>query len=200
MVDLKLLRQWVGYKLVPKQNGKIDKVPKDPHTGRSASSIDPSTWGTAAQTWAAKRRYGFDGIGFVFTIDTGIVGTDLDCCFERSVNGVRHFKPWARDVVQCLDSYTEYSPSRNGVHVLTRGEIPYSITKNKIGFEMYNEARFFTVTGAMIGDVLEIRERPTELQHCMSPLKMRRALIRYQTQNPATATYRRKIAYGPCWP
>jgi putative DNA primase/helicase len=153
--ELKDLPYWVAHK---------DKVPKNPSTGGNASSTNPKTWGTAAEAWDAKQRFGFDGIGLVFTIELGIVGVDLDDCFEKREDGARHWKPWAQDIVQCLDSYTEYSPSRNGVHILTRGEVPFSITKSQLGFEMYNEARFFTVTGNMLGDVQEFRERSAELQ------------------------------------
>jgi putative DNA primase/helicase len=152
--DLKQTATWVGHK---------DKVPKNPRTGANASTTDASTWASASAAWGAKKRHGWDGIGYVFTIGSGVVGVDLDDCFEPGPDGMRHWKPWARDVAQCLDSYTEYSPSRNGVHILARGTIPHSITKNKIGFEMYNEARYFTVTGQVIGDVHEIRERPAEL-------------------------------------
>jgi hypothetical protein len=153
MGDLKQTATWVGHK---------DKVPKNPHNGANASTVDPKTWASASAAWQAKKRHGWDGIGYVFTIGSGIVGVDLDDCFEHDADGIRHWKPWARDVAQCLDSYTEYSPSRNGVHILARGTIPHSITKNKIGFEMYNEARYFTVTGSVLGDGV-IHERAAEL-------------------------------------
>lgn len=156
--DLKQLPQWVGHK---------DKIPKNPNTGHNASSTNPETWANAAQAWRAKQRNGWDGIGFVFTIESGIVGVDLDDCFHYPEDdGIKRLKPWARDVVQCLNSYTELSPSGNGLHILCIGEIPYSITKNKIGFEMYNEARYFTVTGREYGagtGCYEIAERQKEL-------------------------------------
>lgn len=148
--DIKALPQWVGHQ---------HKIPKDPHTGKNASSTDPATWAVASTAWQAKKRAGWDGIGFVFTIESGIVGVDLDDCFED-----RKLKPWANDIVQCLNSYTELSPSGAGLHILCCGSIPYSITKNKLGFEMYNEARYFTVTGNMLGGFAPIiEERNKEL-------------------------------------
>jgi len=152
--ELKKSPQWVGHK---------DKVPKNPWTGGNASSINPKTWSDAPRAWRAKQYAGWDGIGFVFTISTGIVGIDLDDCFVIGADGQRRLKPWALDIVQTLDSYTEYSPSHKGVHILVRGEIPFSITKNNVGVEIYNEARYFTVTGEQIGDVSEIQERPKAL-------------------------------------
>lgn len=168
--EIKSWPQWVGYKLVPKENGKMDKKPRDPYTGYNASSINPKTWSDAKTAWTAKHRYGWDGIGFVFTIESGIVGVDLDDCFHYpEQDETKRLKPWARDIVQCLNSYTELSPSENGLHVLCRGTIPHSITKNKIGFEMYNEARYFTVTGREFGSTAigichDIEARNTELQ------------------------------------
>lgn len=149
--DLKQLPQWVGH---------LDKVPKNPHSGGNASSNEPKTWGTAAQAWSAKKRHGWDGIGFVFTIHSGIIGIDLDKCLTD--DGA--LLPWARDVVQCVNSYTEFSPSGNGLHILVRGSIPHSI-KDGRGFEMYNELRYFTVTGRPLpGFDLPIEERANELQ------------------------------------
>ncbi len=44
-----------------------------------------------------------------------------------------------------LDSYSEVSPSGQGVHVIVEGELPSG--RNRRGdIEMYDEARFFTVT------------------------------------------------------
>ncbi|MHC4779785.1 MAG: AAA family ATPase, partial [Planctomycetota bacterium] len=64
--------------------------------------------------------------------------------------------PWARDVVEQLDSYTEYSPSGNGLHIWVKGTLPKAGSKKKIknaagekigGMEIYSRDRFFTVTG-----------------------------------------------------
>ena len=150
--DLKALPQWVGH---------LDKVPKDPRTGGNAQTNNPATWATAGDAWRAKSRYGWDGIGYVFTIKAGVIGIDLDDCFDDDHN----LKPWARDVVQCVNSYTEYSPSGRGLHILTLGSIPHSI--KQAGFEMYNELRYFTVTGREYGASAfvssDIEERQTKL-------------------------------------
>lgn len=135
--DLKQLPQWVGY--------TKDKIPINPHTGRAASSNDPASWGTAAQAWARRCRDGLPGIGFVFTKEAGVVGVDMDDCL-RDDGGL---KDYARDVVQCLDSYTERSPSGHGIHVLVRGEIPHSLKTERV--EIYDELRYFTVTGNVYG-------------------------------------------------
>lgn len=139
--ELKTLGQWVGY--------DTHKVPKCPHTGGNASTNNPATWGTAAQAWDAKRRRGWAGIGYVFTIGAGVVGVDLDDC----IDGDGQLSPFARDVIGILSSYTETSPSGRGVHVLVAGQIPQSVKMP--GIEIYNELRYFTVTGRRLPDTPE---------------------------------------------
>lgn len=160
MAELKALPQWVGY--------TANKVPMNPNGGGAAASNNPETWATAAQAWSAKRLHGWAGIGFVFTIGAGVIGVDLDDCFEETEDG-RRLTGMARQVVQMLDSYTELSPSGNGLHILACGSIPHSIKQPK--FEMYNELRYFTVTGRQYGKGAvdagfasgDIEDRDTEL-------------------------------------
>ncbi|CUS06448.1 protein of unknown function (plasmid) [Candidatus Promineifilum breve] len=139
IAQLKLRPAWVGY--------NTQKVPLDPHTGRAAATNNPDTWGTAAQAWAAKKRHRWAGIGYVFTIGAGVVGVDLDDCFTDD----GHLNDTARQIVQMLNSYTERSPSGNGLHILACGAIPHSVKPPGGGFEMYNELRYFTVTGRQFG-------------------------------------------------
>lgn len=134
--DLKQLPQWVGYTAA--------KVPMNPTTGRAASSTDPTTWATAGEAWAAKKRNEWAGIGYVFTISAGVIGVDLDDCFD----GEGRLSDTAAQIVTMLDSYTELSPSGRGLHILACGTIPHSVKQP--GFEMYNEMRYFTVTGTRL--------------------------------------------------
>jgi putative DNA primase/helicase len=156
VTDLKSMPQWVGY--------DDRKIPKNPHTGSNAQTNNPATWSDAATAWKAKNRYRWQGIGFVFTLESGLVGIDLDDCFYRDDIGIRHIKPKAKDVCQSLDSYTEYSPSHNGLHIICRGKIQDSVKRDDIGFEMYNELRYFTMTGKQLGDIAEIKECSPVLQ------------------------------------
>lgn len=137
IAQLKLRPAWVGY--------NTQKVPLDPHTGRAAATNNPDTWGTAAQAWAAKKRHRWAGIGYVFTIGAGVVGVDLDDCFTDD----GRLNDTARQIVQMMNSYTERSPSGKGLHILACGSIPHSVKRP--GFEMYNELRYFTVTGQQYG-------------------------------------------------
>jgi hypothetical protein len=56
-------------------------------------------------------------------------------------------QPWALDIVQHLDSYTEWSPSGEGLHVLIRASLPGSGGRRHHGIEVYSSARYFTITG-----------------------------------------------------
>jgi len=143
--------QWVCFKLEPGDKDKPKKVPKDPKTGQNAKSNDPSTWSTFAEAVEAVDRYGFDGIGFEFA--NGFFGVDLD---HVVTNG--EISNMARDIIETMDSYTEYSPSGTGVHVLCRGNIPQGRRK-KGDVEMYSEGRYFTVTGRVFGEQKEVNER-----------------------------------------
>ena len=143
--EWKALRQWACWTHI---DGR--KIPMNPATGRAAKSNDPDTWATAAEAWAAKKRYRWGGLNFALTLPSGIVGVDLDDCFEER-NGQRRLKDYARQVVQMLNTYTELSPSGNGLHLFAQGQIPHNIKRDTDGFEMYAERHFMSVTGKEYG-------------------------------------------------
>lgn len=139
---LKQLPQWVVWKKETDEKGKVKKVPRNPITGYGASSTDPETWNTFI---TARDIYeetkGYDGIGFVFN-NSGIVGIDLDHCIDET----GQMTETAQEIIQVLDSYTEYSPSGTGVHIYAYGTLPVD-GKKKEPYEMYQNKRYFTVTG-----------------------------------------------------
>lgn len=67
----------------------------------------------------------------------------LDGCVDPETGEVAS---WAAEVLDELDSYTEFSPSGRGLHVLARAELPPG-GRRKGRVEMYDRGRFFTVTG-----------------------------------------------------
>ncbi len=153
--SLKQLKQWVCFKLeYNEKKGKHDKIPKDPKTGRNAKANDPATWSDFQTAVKAVSNYGFDGIGIEFA--NGIFGVDLDGVVKDG-----KLTPEAQDIIKTLDSYTEYSPSGTGVHILCKGTIPPK-DRRKGNIEMYSEGRFFTVTGKVLGEVKEIQERTAQ--------------------------------------
>ena len=153
--DLKTMKQWVCFKLEPNEKkGKPDKIPYNPRTGYRAKANDPGTWADYDAAINALNAGGYDGIGFEFA--SGIFGVDLDHVITQ--DGV---DAAAQDIIETLDSYTEYSPSGTGVHILCKGTIPPG--ERKAGSaEMYSQGRFFTVTGKAFGPVKPLAERTAQ--------------------------------------
>jgi putative DNA primase/helicase len=143
--ELTALRQWICWRLEPDpKSDKPRKVPYDPKTGRKASSTNPESWASLAEAQAARAKYLFTGIGFVFTAECGIVGVDIDHC--RNEDG--SFSDVAKAILEKAQSYTEVSPSGSGLHIFLRGTMPGKGNKNSTsGVEMYSVARYFTMTG-----------------------------------------------------
>jgi len=144
--------QWVCWKKT-QRDGNTTKIPVTPGGGGFASSTDPETWAGFEIALEYARTGKADGVGFVFTDDDPIVGVDLDDCRDPETGEV---DSEAQDIIERLDSYTEISPSGTGYHVLIEGELPEG--RNRRGhIELYDRARFFTVTGE------HIQETPTHI-------------------------------------
>lgn len=159
--EIKSLPQWVCYQNQwNERKQKNSKIPKNPATGYGAKANDPATWATYAEAVAAARRFNFDGVGFEFA--AGYMGIDLDNVIgaDGKINAV------AAEIVATIDSYTEYSPSGKGLHILCKcpGANPIGSRNDAIGLEMYNNGRFFTVTGKPYGAAKPIQERTEQVK------------------------------------
>jgi len=150
---------WVCWRL-ENRKGEPTKVPIDPHSGRRASSTDPTTWASYAEARRGEGRFRARGVGYVFTAEAGIVGVDLDHCRDAQTGAIEE---WAQEIVDELGSYSEFSPSGTGVHVFCRAALPPGGRKRG-GIEMYSEGRFFTITGQHLdGTPITLEERTAEL-------------------------------------
>ena len=145
--ELKELPQWVCWRLAddPDKPERKKKLPIDPRTGGPARSNDPATWTSYDDALDGRERFRADGIGIMFA--NGIFGIDLDHCIDRE----GQLLPFAREIVETVQSYTELSPSGTGLHILCAGRLPEG-RRRKGSVEMYSEGRFFTVTGCQIGE------------------------------------------------
>ncbi len=155
-------QNWVGFKIVKRDNGKTTKPPFNPLNGQMAKPNDPNTWGSYNQALAAVKQYGFDGIGFMFYPKTiNLVGIDLDHCLDS--NG--QLSEFAQKVIAMVPGYWEVSPSEQGLHCFVLGNIPTGQRKHtKLGFEIYQEGRYFTVTGKQWpGTANELTDQTTQL-------------------------------------
>jgi putative DNA primase/helicase len=143
------------------RDGKPTKRPIDPTTGASASATDPDSWSTFQDALEGIETYDVDGIGFVFHESDPFVGVDLDNCRDPDTERV---ESWASSIIILLGSYTERSPSGTGFHIILEGEVPGD--RNRKGnVEIYDSARYFTVTGDWVETSLaSIGQRPKSLR------------------------------------
>lgn len=149
--------QWVAWRYMERA-GKRTKPPVNPHTGKDADVTDPRTWGSYEDALARAEQDQLPGIGYVLSVDDGLVGVDLDGC----INPDGSLAPWAAAIVEALDSYTEYSPSGTGLHILAWGRLPTG--KHRAGpIEMYEYNRYLTFTDSFYDWRWGLYERSSEL-------------------------------------
>lgn len=149
--ELMAAAQWVCWKYVVKTAGKT-KIPYTPGGSAAAKTNDPKTWREYDKALASLRRY--DGIGFVVTSNDPWCGVDIDHCIDKET-GVIH--PVASEIVEQLNSYTEITPSGEGLRVWVRSEIPAAGRRRRwrgVEVEMYDSGRYFTISGRLMGGVL----------------------------------------------
>lgn len=175
--ELRERAQWVLWRY-EERSGKKTKVPRRPD-GKLASVTDPESWTdfeTAITTCGAEdfdapatADRAFNGIGFVLTADDPFCAIDIDHCIQDAA-----VWPAANDILTELDSYTEITPSGEGLRVWVRASLPGKGRRRKldgIEVEIYDRARFMTVTGNAI-DLYpdDIRERQSELDGLLARL------------------------------
>jgi hypothetical protein len=168
---------WIGWKHEPVR-GRITKVPYNPKTSEKAQSNNPATWSTrdVSETWTAANKGA--GVGVMFGHDIGdarLAGIDLDTCRDQNSGEIA---PWAQAVIDRFQTYCEISPSGTGVKLffaIRQSDLPAveaifggadnygrKFVRGNGGahepaIEIYRSHRFFTVTGAQVGETEEIR-------------------------------------------
>jgi hypothetical protein len=153
--ELSNRRLFVLYKLVPRENGKTDKIPIDPLSGEAINAQDPATHMLPAEAamWAEQWGAGY-GVGIVITRESGRFAIDFDQCVEPSGGWQPHvaaFLQWFPD------AYVERSVSGTGGHIIGayHGELPDHRTRNSdYRAECYTEARFIALGQHISGSVL----------------------------------------------
>jgi hypothetical protein len=153
--ELKTYRQWVVYRQVEKTPECPDpKAPLQPN-GRPAKNNDPATWHPYEECAAAVANGKFAGLGFVFTAERGIGGTDFDDVVKDGV-----VEPWVLEEIKKLNTYTEVSPSGTGIHCLGRFAIDSGKNPEHNRAEIYSSGRYFTFTGNHVSGT------PTTINDC----------------------------------
>lgn len=148
-----------------KRNGKPTKVPYQVG-GKKADSTDAATWCEFDEAAAAVEK--FDGVGFV--LGDGWTGVDLD----GHVDSFGNLSDFAKSITTMFaETYIEFSPSKAGIHIIAIGEKPSNdhSKDNKRGIEIYDRARFFTVTGDTLNNkgVRKCQEAIEQLYYWLWP-------------------------------
>jgi primase-polymerase (primpol)-like protein len=138
--ELKALPRWVCWKYETR-DGKSTKVLYNSITHRRASATHSSTWSDYVTAVKSAPTRDYAGIGCAIAAPYAAV--DLDKCRDAATGVV---EPWAAAIISELNSYTELSPSGCGFHIWIKGSVP-SGGNRKGRVEMYDSARYFTVTG-----------------------------------------------------
>lgn len=154
--EMKKLMQWVCWSAVSDSSrpGKIKKVPINAKTGGQAQSNNSDTWCSFDLAVTESSKY--SGIGFMF--DNGYFGVDIDNA-EDAIDEYRRGESdnIVAEFINTLGSYSEYSVSGNGIHIICKGSLPeHGRRKNNI--EMYQSGRFFIMTGKTASEYNQVSD------------------------------------------
>lgn len=161
--EMKNYVQWCCWRYEETDTGKPTKVPYSPKAwGKMAAVDDPTTWCSFDEAVAGLSQ-GYDGIGFVFTEQDPFTGIDLDSpkdhlnAEEKKAIEARQIK-----VFETFDSYSERSPSGQGLHIIVRGKVKAGRKRDAI--EVYSNRRYFTMTGNVFRDAPIVdRQAPLDI-------------------------------------
>jgi len=170
--------------------GKWTKPPVHPRTLKRVDVTKPANLSTFADALAAVGPDGTDGVGLSLT-SAGLLGVDLDDCRDPDTG---ELDPWALELVQEFDTYTEVSPSRTGLKMLVRATKPGPRCRAG-NVEMYDGDRYFTTTGHVIPGVLvEPQPRQDSVDRLYArlfppkPSSARPARLKVRVPTPADAS------------
>jgi hypothetical protein len=176
--ELREMRQWVLWRYEWKDSGEgsWSKVPRQVN-GDHAASDNPATWSTFAEAQMAWKtaQAKYDGIGFVFTKECGVIGVDVDnCVISENEDGLQ-LNLHALHARSLCDSYAEVSPSGTGIHIIGFGQLPRGFKDSKTGIEGYASGRYFTFTGQPLNDTIPLRDITTGATQLHNEFRERQA-------------------------
>jgi hypothetical protein len=168
--------RWLVWRREPVHDtGRFTKIPYiATEPSQLASSTDSSTWRSFDDALVAFEDGKSDGVGFA--LGDGFVGVDIDKCVTDGT-----IDDDAQAIIAAIDSYTEFSPSGSGVHILMHGVLPQG--RRRTGrYELYDSARYFTVTGNHVSGT------PTTLTDATAALaQVHHQLFALPSKSPAMA-------------
>lgn len=158
-LELKNRNQWLLFK-VKLVGEKLKKYPFTVQNNMDSWNLaeNQSSFEIAYRTFTNNSNYA--GIGFAVTENDPYTCIDFDRVYNPTSE---EWNQQALEEIKKLNSYTEFSPTRTGVHVFVIGKMKKAGRKKNqpdgTGREMYSSLRYMTVTGNhMPGTPLEINE------------------------------------------
>lgn len=145
---LRAWRQFIVYQLVPRQDGRTDKLPINPLTGHvDASAHDPAIWLDAATAATYAQAFGAAyGVGFVFTAADPFFFVDVDGALSADGTTWSDIAGWM--VKLFPGALVEVSQSGRGLHIIGSGRYAEHRKKNvAYHLEYYTDGRFVALTG-----------------------------------------------------
>ena len=147
--ELLTRQQWLIWRFVQKPGQK--KPSKMPYyasgairTGVQGSEDDRNSLVDYDTAVAAVAEHSGDGLGFAFLPNDGLIGIDIDGALNDDVPTERRER--AQRIIEACGSYTEYSPSMNGIHIIVTGQTE-TFKSNELGIEVFCGRQFFTMSG-----------------------------------------------------
>ncbi|MDO5714215.1 MAG: helicase-related protein [Tissierellia bacterium] len=147
--ELKKEKRWCLYKKIYRDK-KTTKIPIMPN-GEFAKVNDKSTWQDYNSCLKAIDKGVGDGLGFF--LGDGYLGIDIDKVYQdiQEYYDNKNTQSMTAEFLRELSTYAEISPSGTGIHFIGKGYVPGDRKRYK-NLEIYDEGRFFTVTGNIIKD------------------------------------------------
>ena len=163
-------RNWIGWRLVhnPDDPDNPKKMPVVLVPGVSVHDyLKPHAHVSYDEAVAQVGPLRLAGVGFVVTLDCGLIGGDMDKCRDPATGVI---EPWAQTIIDRRETYFEVSPSGRGVRFFSLTDVPLrdTIQFKPAGVELYSKLRYLTFTGdRIIGTPLEIARAPYAVETLM---------------------------------
>lgn len=188
-IELKNLKQWCVYKLVwDEKRNKHTKIPYNANNGYKAKSNDESTWSDFQTALDAVSTFDMSGLGFFFK--PPYFGIDID----NAEGEVERYKTGdveeniIYEFIESMKSYAEYSQSGTGIHIIARGKLPGG-RRRKGDVEMYQEGRFFVMTGHSASKYTDVIESdPKNIKRLYDRYVGDKKIIQFKEENPLMNT------------